>query len=536
MSETASWIAYKRLRAPREDGEVLFDPPLADEAAFLEQNLALRQQAELDLAGCRLSTLRATARRRVLAEARRYTAEYRDLPDSRDASDTPLILAGHQPELVHPGVWFKNFVLSSLAQRTAAQAVNLLIDNDAVKSVALRVPTGTAADPVAISVDMDAQAAPIPYEERRVLDHAVFESFGARVAAAVRPLIRHPLIGDFWPLATTAAAAHGNLGRALAAARHTLEGRWGLSTLELPLSRVCEEWTFCQFALCLLRDAARFQEIHNSALAAYRQVNRVRSHTHPVPDLLRQDGWLEVPFWLWTRTDPTRRPVFVRREESAVVITDRRGLRIALPVGTDEDVARSAERMGGWRAQGIRLRPRALITTLYARLVLSDVFIHGIGGAKYDQLTDAIVRQFFGVEPLEYVVATATLKLPVPRRSIALADVARVDQMLRELRYHPELYVDGDAAARPLVAAKRRWIAQQTLPHERRARHAEVERINRQLFALLQQRYTQLLAERNELRALWRKQTILNSREYAFCLFPGETLRTRLLELSRQEP
>jgi hypothetical protein len=173
---------------------------------------------------------------------------------------------------------------------------------------------------------------------------------------------------------------------------------------------------------------------------------------------------------------------------------------------------------------------------MFARLVLSDIFIHGIGGAKYDQLTDAIVRRFFGVEPLEYVVATATLKLPLPRRSVEEADVARIDRMLRELRYHPELYVDGDAAARQLVAEKRRWIARQALPHERRARHAAVERINRALSELLRDRRAQLVDERNELRSLWRKQTILNSREYAFCLFPAETLRTRLLELSRQEP
>ena len=46
MNEIASSIAHKRWRAPREDGESLFDPPLADEAAFLAQNLALQQQAE----------------------------------------------------------------------------------------------------------------------------------------------------------------------------------------------------------------------------------------------------------------------------------------------------------------------------------------------------------------------------------------------------------------------------------------------------------------------------------------------------------
>ena len=49
--------------------------------------------------------------------------------------------------------------------------------------------------------------------------------------------------------------------------------------------------------------------------------------------------------------------------------------------------------------QGLRLRPRALVTTMYARLMLADLFLHGIGGAKYDQLTDLIIRQFFDVQP-----------------------------------------------------------------------------------------------------------------------------------------
>ena len=113
---------------------------------------------------------------------------------------------------------------------------------------------------------------------------------------------------------------------------------------------------------------------------------------------------------------------------------------------------------------------------MFARLVLSDIFIHGIGGAKYDQLTDAIVRRFFGVEPPGYLVATATLKLPLPRQSVEEVDIARIDQMLRELRYHPELYVDGDADALQLVAEKRHWVAQQ-VPREQK-RRARMRRSN----------------------------------------------------------
>ena len=144
---------------------------------------------------------------------------------------------------------------------------------------------------------------------------------------------------------------------------------------------------------------------------------------------------------------------------------------------------------------------------MFARLVLSDIFIHGIGGAKYDQLTDAIVRRFFGVEPWEYLVATATLKLPLPRHSIEEADMARIDQMLRELRYHPELYVDATMRRRASWWRKSgNGSPQQVLPHERRTHHEprsdrdeqQINRACRRIAAGSSQR--RLIDERNELR------------------------------------
>jgi hypothetical protein len=108
--------------------------------------------------------------------------------------------------------------------------------------------------------------------------------------------------------------------------------------------------------------------------------------------------------------------------------------------------------------------------------------------------------------------------------------------LLRELRYHPELYADGRAEARQLIAEKRQWVAQRVPREQRSERHAAIERANHALHELLYDRRRQLLGERSELRSLRRQQSILDSREYPFCLFPAETLRTRLLELSRQEP
>ncbi len=536
MNEIVSPIGYRRLRAPREDGAALFDPPLSDEAAFLHQNIARREQADCQLCGIGLRQLRQQSRRLLLSQARAYTQRYRTLPDSPLDELTPIILAGHQPELVHPGVWFKNFALSRLACRTGSHAVSLLIDNDSMRSTSIRVPGGSVDDPVISAVPFDQPGESVPYEERQVRDATLFASFARRVHKTIRPLVPDPLIDQLWPAAVEAVREQGNLGRALAQARHTLEGTWGLATLELPLSHVCDARPFRWFAAHLISSAERLREVHNECLAEYRRVNRVRSHTHPVPDLSRRGDWTEIPFWLWTLESPLRQPAFVRRNRSSIELSDRRDVRIQLDLTTDRDAQRCLQQLDDMHAAGIRLRPRALITTMFARLVLSDIFIHGIGGAKYDQLTDAIIRRFFAIEPPDYLVATATLKLPVPKIAVAPQDVQRVNRSLRELRFHPELYVDSTPATSPLVAEKRRWIDLEVPPHRRRERHEHIERVNRMLYRMLSGQQEQLEQERGTLRSLLRKQAILDSREYAFCLFPDESLRDRLLDLSRQEP
>ena len=62
----------------------------------------------------------------------------------------------------------------------------------------------------------------------------------------------------------------------------------------------------------------------------------------------------------------------------------------------------------GWKAAAelkaflnrhhVRLAPRALTLTAYLRLMIADQFAHGIGGGRYDQVTDAVISRFFKTE------------------------------------------------------------------------------------------------------------------------------------------
>jgi hypothetical protein len=479
-----------------------------------------------------LAELARSARAELLRAAVHYSAQYRDVGAIVADPCAPVLVAGHQPQLFHPGVWYKNFLLSALASRHAGTAVNLVIDSDTIKTAALRVPGGTALEPLVESVPLDRSSAEIPYEERKVLDPCLLRSFATRARALLSSLVQRPLLDEFWPLVLDRAAAGATLGECFSQARHLQEGRWGASTLELPQSRVCELESFAWFTCHLLAELPRVHGAYNEAVAEYRHANHVRSLAHPVPDLAVDDGWLEAPYWIWSRDNPRRRRLFARRVGHEIELTDRRGMGVRLALSAGGDASRAVEQLGEWRRQGIKLRTRALGTTLFARLLLCDLFVHGIGGAKYDQVTDRLIALLFRIEPPTYLTATATLRLPVARRPVTWDDRRLADSRLRELEFHPERHLDRspeDGSVAELVARKQHWIAMpQTLDNARQRCH-EIRSVNAALQPAVAGLRDEIAAERDRLNTALRGEAILSSREYAFPLFPAGTLR-KLME------
>lgn len=529
MTLMADALGYRRLRAPRASGGILIDPPLESAPEMIAAVSANRSASGYDFQGKRLPELGELARRELVAAASQYTCGYRDVSHSRDPA-APILLAGHQPELFHPGVWFKNFVLSDLGRRTGATAINLVIDSDTIKTASVRVPTGTPSEPRTVSVPYDHGSPEIPHEERSILDSSLLASFAERVAGTIEPLVSDPLVKTYWPLVRQRAHHTCNLGECLAQARHQLEGKWGQNTLELPQSHVCNLEAFHWFAAHLLANLPRFWEIYNGAIAEYRQANHIRSHSHPVPELATDGAWLEAPFWIWTADKPERHRLFVREYNDQLELTDRGSIQLSLSITPDRDAYRAVEQLAEIARSGIKLRTRALGTTLLARLLLGDAFLHGIGGAKYDQLTDLLISRFFGIQPPEFFAVSATLHLPIQRESYS-TERNDASKRLRELEFHPERFIapadsNGQAAQiEALIAAKRRWIEASPTPENARERCYEIRRINQALQHWLENQRAELIASRTERTKRSRAEAILSSREYSFCLYPEESLR-----------
>ncbi len=268
------------------------------------------------------------------------------MPQSPPDPQRPIVLAGHQPQMFHPGVWFKSFALGRLAEQCGATAVHLLIDGDAISETSLQVPGGSAAEPVVRPIPFDRRAPNIPWEERKIEDRELFNSFGARAIEQIKPLVPDPLIERYWPLVLERARHTENLGACLAAARHRLEETFSAPpTLEVPLGRLCRGEAFQWFVAHLLAQLPRFRLVYNDALQEYRRAYRVRGVSHPAPDLAEAGTWLESPFWIWTAGDPRRRRLFAQAACDEIVLSDRQDWQTRLPLAAEGDAARAVAQL-----------------------------------------------------------------------------------------------------------------------------------------------------------------------------------------------
>lgn len=541
MTSAIPPLVYHRLRAPREHGQALFDPPRSAAPALFEANRKRRLSSSQVIADQPLASLSNVAQRELLERALRYTGEYRDHElDRLPTQATRLVLTGHQPDLYHPGVWLKNFVADSVARELSAIAINLIIDSDSLRSPTLAVPGGTADSPIVSRLAYDRPIAEIPHEERRIEDPSLWSSFAERVGSQLREFVSSPLMEQIWPSAIAAAKETQNVGRSFCRARHLLEKQWGIRTIEIPLSQAVETPTFARFAWSIVRDPERFQAAHNASLAAYRLVHKIRGIRHPVPDLVREAEWFEVPFWVWHVSDPRRRKLFVSRQSERIVFSDRSSNRSFLEIPDHPDTDRVADRLESSRAQGWKIRPRALITTLYARLLLGDLFIHGIGGAKYDQVTDLIIRQFYQVEPPAYLTATATCRLPIAHPVVTGESLQSIERELRDLRFVPERFLehrsDLPADAVQAIESKRAWLVRNVDPKDRAVRYQAIKHAVEMLQPFVDDQRVKLLEHFAHQKQLASNHQLLSSREYSFALFPEKFLRGLLLELSLIAP
>lgn len=506
---------------PESSGETLITPP-ADRVPDLLARNQSTVWGDAEVLGVPLAEFRRQVRARVLALAVAYTGGEGEggLPAAASSPDRPLILMGHQPVFFHPGVWMKYFLLTRLCIAYGAAGLHLIVDMDATGPVASTVPV-LRERLARVSETLTDLAEDVPLEAAAPPSPEAWAAFADRVRDDVATL-PSPVLSEH---VRTFAAGEGEarrtartLGEFLARLRRRYEAYAGPpGYLELPVSRLAETPEFRAFALHLLRIPDEFLSIYNTSLDEYRRTHRLRSAANPFPNLTQGGGRIETPFWI------------VRGGRRTELSVARDGARLVLTAANDPVATVPADAAGveALAVSGVALRPRAMTLTLFARLCLGDLFVHGVGGGRYDRVTDAIAAQVFGCRPPAYMVATATLHLPLIGEAQTAGERRTLERRLIDLRHNPDRYLASlSEDQRGLVEEKWALIRDvETMRPgpDRRAATRRIREVNERLAASLGPEIARIERRLCALRDQQDLEDVVRYRGYPFFLFdPAE--------------
>ena len=519
--------AHPAPRAPAEDFGLFASPAMSEWGQLARSNRALLSEWGLSIGGVPLDTMRARARADFLTTATAFGCGP-DVSEGRTAAESLWFMTGHQPELYHPGVWAKNFAVAAVAQAVGGFGGNLVADTDKIKSNAVRVISGKPESPRIVPVPFDTVEDGRPFEAWQVQDEQVFRGFASSVRTSCTELPADSLLDVFWPMACAVEDASG--AHRFSLARHKIETDWGFGLVESPMGLWSETPEVIRLFLAILADLPRFHVIHDDKLTSYRRERKIHSRNHPVADLVHAGGWWEAPLWVWRDAAPLRTKLWCRPcpDGSGVElrIEGESAVLGILPIGRDRIDDAAIELWKTWASQGVRIRPRALVTTALCRILLTDLFVHGIGGAIYDVLGDAVFGEYFGVRMPRYAVVTATLRLADYPAAHSAEERERQIRSKRWLRWQAERIRPEDPRLQDLFERKRQWLEH---PHEeridRRQRATQLRKINREIAQRLESQIHEAEVKIERLSQRSVAESIVRSREFSIVLHSADRMR-----------
>ena len=458
-------VNFTELTTPPNHGDVLVMPSPREWASSARAHGTALRRADRVLAGSTLSDWRRRTREAIVG-----------------SDDALVIVLGHQPDFIHPGVWAKHIVAARAAEAVDGIALDLIVDSDSVKRSHLAIPS-LKGERVTVEPVRFADVAPgFAYEQ---IERQTPERI-ARFARSTRDAMGSAYTGSQMPRFLDALASRVDARDWVdqyVGARQAIEAGFGIAIQE---RRISELWC-SPLVLDMLQHACEFATAYNRALASYRVANGIRGTHRPMPDLVRDDVRCELPLWAH---DPqgVRRRLFVAEEGSSLrLLAGQReiGVLDGRCLHSCEDLEAAFAELGGWQ-----LRPRALALTIWARLLLADLFVHGIGGAKYDRISDAIMADYYGLTPPRMACVSATLHMDIPPGTAMAETVRRCRHAVRDVQWNPQRHVSAGHSAEALIeqhaeAIRRAQSLRHHAPRDRLGRRNAFDDIRRASAALL---------------------------------------------------
>lgn len=350
---------------------------------FAANRAGLQEQPEYDK--------RRTLRSAMLAAAEEYDREVdriakeAGLSFKRDVSrkDDSIVMSGHQPEIFHSGLFHKVRRLSDCVRDFPATGIQIIIDTDEGEAGRIIFPRkdnfGLRYEIVSLSSSEGL------YLRQKLADRNV-------IVEAWRKIIEG-LESSGSEFSSTSANRARDIytslgGVSVSAANSIVRSHFeDRKYLELPLSRLFSLPAVAEELDKIISHPLNLVSSYNSTLDSYRKEHKIENPANPFPNLDVTDGKVELPVWAIDQSLETRQKVYIEFEENSFSVV------IANQVEWKGDLSGL---QSGWAA--IRSKflfvPRGALITLFLRYLFSDLFIHGLGGARYDKFTDLLAKNY----------------------------------------------------------------------------------------------------------------------------------------------
>jgi len=544
-------LSFKVLQKNKQ----IFLSPSGDKiSSLLEENKKIFSQYSFKILNQPFKEVRKKSRKEVVGKALSFSKKFDpNIEEKINPVYQYIIQSGHQPVFFHPGVWIKNIFLNELIKSPLLDkclGLNIILDNDICKDLNFSLPVLSSTGNLrleGINFLSPALSTNLPFEEYSYPSGELINKFTRDIIHRLKPLESEnkDILDNFKNFARCLEnSSHfcsqnykeSNLGEFLSLARRFYEQEIDPAYLEIPFSQICDSDEFLSFFLEIIKNIKSFSEIYNKKLDEYRKLFKIRNRAHPSPNLIIKENLIEIPFWIWREGDQRRKIFILNEEEKNYLYNDSYGKIFLI----EEDGLKSLFSLKTLlKDRGLKIRPKALLLTLYNRLFISDLFIHGLGGAKYDLVTDEIIREFFKVEPPHFLTISCTLYLDF-KSSPGTSDskISALKKKIRDLEFNPERYVDElsltkkeEIQIRELAEKKTKLIKKikKTLsPIEKRKISEEIKAINNFMGEKVRPIKYELNKKIEKEEEKIKQSKVYTFREFPYCFFSAKTLRNLL--------
>jgi len=411
-----------------------------------------------------IRSLRQQARKRLVDSAEQFVlrlsamARVAGLPSqdrpllTGDSAITPIVMTGHQPVIFHSGLTFKYQTTETFATQHRMIAVAVVIDTDEGDAGAYSYPSLDTSqeqpekDNVPDVPRLVTRTATLARKSglffaSRMKSRYVLSAEFATTENALRECGADQSATAFHEVAHQYAALAESTSAGFSTMEANLITRWnaeiGGRMLELPLSAICSFPEFIRFTSQILELPFEFAQCYNATLNSFRSEHRIRNEANPFPNLTIEDDSCELPYWLIDHTAGTRDVLRVRQDSGSIWLECNHELLMTV------EKHHVAEALTSLLFSGKQLVPRGALITATLRLLFSDLFIHGTGGGKYDPCTEALIRNWWSIEPTPFAVASASgFLFSGERRN--LLHLQRIESQLRDMQYNPQRFMGTD--------------------------------------------------------------------------------------------